>query len=237
MGRAFPQNDHVTFSIYGLSSSPTILCGERGDVTIVQASTNYQAERIARAVCATLGSKVFAVDYPITRQNVLDFAVPETLSLAREIGVAVRGSRSAVMPPADALRLALMKRDLGSDILFEGSVVDYSSTTSEGFGVGRVVLRDAGGQTLDLDFQNEFLAAWIEGCPVAATPDILSLVDAETLRNIGSDVVRYGQRVKLLRIDAPALMTTSRALEIIGPRAFGYDFDALPRNRIKRATS
>lgn len=63
---------------------------------------------------------------------------------------------------------------------------------------------------------------------VATTPDIIAIVDSETLRNIGSESVRYGQRVKVLAIEAPRLLCSAAALEVIGPSAFGSDLDYRP---------
>ena len=34
---------------------------------------------------------------------------------------------------------------------------------------------------------------------------------------------RYGIRVSVLVLPAPPLMTSSKALEFVGPKAFGYD--------------
>lgn len=57
---------------------------------------------------------------------------------------------------------------------------------------------------------------------LAVVPDVISIVDAETAEPIPTEEVRYGQRVAIVIIPAPPPMTTPRALEVVGPAAFGY---------------
>ncbi|GIT52223.1 MAG: hypothetical protein Ct9H300mP15_24360 [Gemmatimonadota bacterium] len=42
---------------------------------------------------------------------------------------------------------------------------------------------------------------------------------------IGTEAIRYGQRVQILVLRAPEIQTTPKGLEHVGPRAFGYDLD------------
>jgi DUF917 family protein len=42
---------------------------------------------------------------------------------------------------------------------------------------------------------------------------------------IGTETVRYGQRVTVVALPAPAVLTSLKGLEHVGPRAFGYDLD------------
>jgi DUF917 family protein len=40
---------------------------------------------------------------------------------------------------------------------------------------------------------------------------------------IGTETLRYGQRVSVVALPAPPVLLTPRGLEHVGPRAFGYD--------------
>ncbi|PZU61507.1 MAG: DUF917 domain-containing protein, partial [Rhizobium sp.] len=42
---------------------------------------------------------------------------------------------------------------------------------------------------------------------------------------IGTESVRYGQRVTVVALPAPELLTTPAGIAAVGPRAFGYDID------------
>jgi DUF917 family protein len=225
MGRAFPLSHQISFGIHGVRATPALVADERGQVVHLQTESNDEAERVGRALCVAMGSKCFNVDYPMRRADVLAHAIPGSLSLARSIGAALRAVRRSRGDLPAALRAALQPTGQPVAELFEGRVVASEHAVSSGFGRGRVDLKSAAGDLLRLDFQNEFLIAWRDGRPVATTPDIISLLDADTLAAITSDTVRYGQRVRVLVVGAPALMATARALAVVGPRAFGYALD------------
>ena len=63
---------------------------------------------------------------------------------------------------------------------------------------------------------------------LATVPDLVCIVDSETGEPVTTEMLRYGLRVTVLGIPAPAQLRTSRALEYVGPRAFGYDMDFRP---------
>ena len=98
-------------------------------------------------------------------------------------------------------------------------------------GVARLEgLDDDAGRQATLDFQNEWSVARIvddrDGGSVAATvPHLICLLDLISGEAIGTETARYGQRVALVAFEAPELFTTPRALEYVGPRAFGHDLD------------
>jgi DUF917 family protein len=47
-------------------------------------------------------------------------------------------------------------------------------------------------------------------------------VHIETGEPITTETLRYGQRIATIGLPAHELMTTPRALEVVGPKAFGY---------------
>ena len=58
-------------------------------------------------------------------------------------------------------------------------------------------------------------------------PDLICLMDSASGDAIGTETVRYGQRVTVIALPAPAILTSERGLKKVGPRAFGYDLDFL----------
>ena len=52
---------------------------------------------------------------------------------------------------------------------------------------------------------------------------------------IATELVRYGQRVSVLAWQCDPLWRTPRGLEVVGPRAFGYDLDYVPVEEAARA--
>jgi len=62
-------------------------------------------------------------------------------------------------------------------------------------------------------------------------PDLIVLLDVDTGYPITTEVLRYGQRVAVVAIPCHDLLRTARALDVVGPAAFGYPeiaFSPLP---------
>jgi DUF917 family protein len=226
MGRAFPRSDQISYAILGRSASPTLVSNEHGDVVCLETRDNRRMEHLVRALSVAAGSKCFSVDYPLFAGEVQACAILGTVSLARRLGRAIQHARLAHLEPVAALRESgdAVVRQIG-----EGKVTSCWNETRDGFGFGTVTLESLPtGEPLMVQFQNEFLLAYRGDRVLATTPDIISFVDTETLGTITSDSVKYGQRVKVLAIQAPPLLRSPAALRIVGPRAFGLNFDYVP---------
>ena len=81
------------------------------------------------------------------------------------------------------------------------------------------------GAAFDLEFQNEYAVAWRDGEIVATTPDIICTMDSESGEAVGTEMLRYGQRITVIALPTPEFFLTPKALDRVGPRGFGYDFD------------
>jgi hypothetical protein len=228
MGRAFPRSDQITYNIFGYSASPTVVSNEHGDVVCLETRDNVRMEYLVRTLSVAAGSKCFSVDYPLSGADVRTCAIVGTVSLAKRLGSAIRSARTSHLEPLAALQAAL-SADAAARQLLEGKVTSCWNETRDGFGFGSVTLEPLpAGEPITVQFQNEFLVAYRGDQVLATTPDIISFLDAESLATITSDSVRYGQRVKVLVIQAPALLRSPEALRVVGPRAFGLDFDYIP---------
>jgi DUF917 family protein len=75
---------------------------------------------------------------------------------------------------------------------------------------------------MTIDFQNEFLMAKKDGKPVAITPDLIVLIDAENAQPITAEKIQYGTRVVVLGMKADAQWRTPEGIELGGPKKFGY---------------
>ena len=67
---------------------------------------------------------------------------------------------------------------------------------------------------------------------VASVPDLITMVDHDTSSPINSERVHYGQRVTVFGIGCPPHYRTERALKVVEPRAFGFDFDFVPIEKL-----
>ena len=112
--------------------------------------------------------------------------------------------------------------------MFDGKVVDVERRTTEGFLRGQAKIQGLGanaGETFTVHFQNEFSVGYLEDEPVVMTPDLICVVDSVNGDGIGTDVIRYGQRVSVVALPGPEVFQTPAGLANVGPRAFGFDLD------------
>ena len=74
------------------------------------------------------------------------------------------------------------------------------------------------------------MIARINGEVVVCTPDLICIVTEDEGEPVTTEVLRYGTRVAVIAAPAPPQLKTEIALEVVGPRAFGYDvvFRPLP---------
>lgn len=232
MGRAFPELQMTTFNVHGIPCSPMTLVDEKGNVVMLDAVDNAWAEKIARVVTIRFGGTAWISLYPMHGRDVKRAGILHTLSLARDIGRSVREARASKEDPVDAV-LGITR----GFRLFEGKIVDVERKTVTGFARGEAKLEginDSAGASMLIQFQNENLVAIRDDKIVCSVPDLISLLDVDTGLPITTEYLRYGYRVVVVGMPTNEKWRTPKALEIVGPRYFGYEFDYIPiEERVK----
>ena len=144
-----------------------------------------------------------------------------TLSLCADLGRKLREARARHDDPVEAIRAAL-----GAEIIFNGRVQDVLRRTIGGFARGEAQIEGLDGDRghkMRIAFQNEFLIAERDGQTLVTTPDMITLLEAETGAPVTADAVRYGIRVVALAYPCSDQWRT--------PRRTGFGRPALFRLR------
>ncbi len=224
MGRAYPEAQMTSFAIGNLPMYPLSLVDVRDNEVIVTKAASWKwMERISRKVCTEVGSTAATCKAPRTGREVKDWGIHYTITKATELGRAVIEARARHDDPVKAV----LDHEGGKQ-LFRGKVIDVARETTGGFLRGRTVIEGIDtdkGSRMELAFQNEWAVAFRDGEPVGMTPDLLCLLDTISGSAIGTESVRYGQRVTVIALPAPELLTSPAGIAAVGPRAFGYDID------------
>jgi len=226
MGRAFPELQMVTLHIHGIKATPMAISDERGNAAILDTIDNYWAERIARVITVRYGGSAWIAIYPTFGKPYKEAAIRGSISLAIEIGRALRETKSAGKNPIDAL----LDVTHGFE-LFRGKIVDVQRFNIGGFARGEAVidgLDDYKGSKLIIRFQNENLVAIRDNEIIASVPDLITVLDSESGRPITTERLRYGLRVLVIGIPCNEKWRTPKGLETVGPRYFGYNIDYVP---------
>lgn len=226
MGRAFPEIQMVTATLYGVSATPMALADEKGNTAVIDTVDNHWAERLARSLTIDMGCVAESALYPLSGRQLKQAMIPGTLSLAEELGRLIRQTRAAHGDPITAIQ-----HRLGGYRLFDGKISDVGRRTETGFAKGEARIAGTGlntGSTLTIRFQNEYLIAARDGQILATTPDLIIILDTESGRPITTEVLRYGLRVTVIAAPCDFRWRTSEGLALVGPRAFEYDLDYIP---------
>lgn len=226
MGRAFPEIQLVTLTMYGIQASPFALADERGNQVVLQTIDNFWAERFGRSIAIDFGAICAGVTYPVTGRQVQECTVLGSMSYAERIGRAIRDAHAA---KRDAV--ADIERETGGAVLFRGKIVDVQRRIQRGWALGEAVLEgmdDDRGSRMVVQFQNENLVAIRDGEIIASVPDLITILDAESGQAITTEHLRYGFRVVVFGIPCDPKWRTPEGIDLAGPRHFGYDIDYIP---------
>ena len=226
MGRAFPELQMTTFGMHGVAATPMALGDDKGNSVVLETIDNRWTERLARSATVEMGGSALLAFYPMNGATAKRATVRGTLSLCAELGRTLREARLRHDDPVEAIRAAL-----GAEIVFNGRVKDVARRTVGGFARGEADIEgldDYRGRRLRIAFQNEFLIATRDGETLVTTPDMITLLEAETGAPVTADGMRYGVRVAALAYPCAPAWRSPRGLELVGPRYFGYDVDYRP---------
>lgn len=224
MGRAYPEAQMTSFAVGDLKPWPLSMVDPRGIEGIVAKVPSWKwMERLSRKMCVELGSIAATCKAPRTGAEVKRWGIPHTTTQAIRLGRAVRAAQRAHADPVQAVL-----DDQAGKLLFRGKVSDIERRATEGFlrGVAKFDGLDAHRDArFELAFQNEWAVGWQDGTPVVMTPDLICVLDTVSGEAIGTETIRYGQRVSIIALPAPLVFLSPRGLDFVGPRAFGYDIE------------
>ena len=238
MGRAFPEAQMQSFAIADLPMCPHVVSDIRdNDVVVARAETWHSLERVRRKVCTEFGSVATTCQAPRSGAEVKRYAVLHTTSRAIELGRQVHRARAAHEDP-----VAATVRAAGGKLLFRGKVIDVQRRTTEGClrGSTRLAGLEADARsTFEIAFQNEFSVGWRDGVVSVTTPDLICALDSVSGEAIGTESLRYGQRVSVIALPSPDIHRTEKGLRHVGPKAFGFDipFNSVFAGRLSERAS
>ena len=221
MGRAFPEMQMCTWSIYGHREAPGAMADEKGNIVVIRNTPDdVWLERIARSVVVAMGAAAGLATQPMRGDFVKRAAVPNTITQALNLGRAVLHAHQTNADPVQTV----INQERGK-LLMTAKIIDLQRHLKGGFAVGHMALEGFGdflGDNGRIDLQNEFLVFWRHQKVEVCTPDLIVVLDSDTGLPITTEMLRYGQRIAVLGLPAHPLMRSPEALKVVGPAAFGY---------------
>lgn len=222
IGRAFPELQHSTCNLFGISASPAVLTDIHGNTRVIIANDAFQIEQQCRLATVEMGSSALLCFYIMNCHEAKKATIPDSFSHGFAIGRSIRQAKESGANPIEAL----LEYSKGV-WLDSGTIIDIEQSISKGFLQGNVLVKTETG-IIKISYQNEYLVAFRDETPIISTPDIIAILEIETSTPITSESLAYGLRVAILGLPSPSIWQTEKGLELVGPRSFGYKFDYKP---------
>jgi DUF917 family protein len=225
MRRAFPQIEMTVFTLAGLKAAPMCVADEKGNVCIYEATSNQLAEDLARGAVMRLGMANAISCYALTAGQIAEHGIHGSMSYCTDLGKHMSAVQAG---QPDAMQRFLDFAE--AQVVFTGKITDIERRTTEGFARGTVVLEHVTepGREMRIEIQNENLVAFDGDQPVVMVPDLISLIDHETAKPVLTEALAYGQRLDVIAMPCAPEWHQDGMLDVVGPRAFGYDLDYVP---------
>ncbi len=237
MGRAFPELQMESFSIYGVTATPLAASTELGELLILDNAPNPAvAEKVLRNFAVVAGGgQCTSAEHSMSGEVAKEVAIEATISLSIDIGRLILQHGNDLSSLIPAIRERFQPTHYGAvRELYSGKVTDIARQTRGGYDFGELKLEPLTGsrQPMTISIKNEYLIAFEGEVPKTLTPDLIILLDQATGRPVTAETLRYGQRVTVLGIGAPARMRTEKALQVVAPPNFGFEMPYTPLEKL-----
>ncbi|MQS76326.1 DUF917 domain-containing protein [Companilactobacillus halodurans] len=228
MGRAFPELQMSTFVLAGHPVTPMVLTDERGNTGLINTVSPVWAERIARNITVEMGATATMASDGLTGKELREAGVLGIVTKSQKIGQLIEKANE-FNSVAEALNKLL--EITNGFRLFTGKIVDIEHTTKGGFNFGETTIQGLNSDqdsTGTISFQNENIIFKVNNQILATAPDLITMVDIDTLQPVTNEEIRYGKRVHVLGLPANKQWRTPAGIKSVGPRYFKYDVDYVP---------
>lgn len=222
VGRAVPEMTMSKLYLNNARILASAATSHFGDVIILKQIQGFRRmEDIARSFASASGGGVglvSAFDGSTVRSGTLPNSMSQCISLGAKVQACGEGDLAKTI-----------QKETGGMVLFTGTLEDVESEPKLGYLFGTYTFSGKGDYAEDdfkIWFKNENHVAWKNGTPVATSPDIIAILDPDKRGGIWNwDEVPKGKELIVLGIPSDKIWRTKRGLEVLGPRAFGFDLD------------
>jgi DUF917 family protein len=226
MGRAFPEVQLVIPNLYGVSATPMIIADERGNEAVINTISNEWTELLSRTIATKMGGialmALYTMDGKMAKKATLAGMISHSLRIGRTLRTARQEKKDILV---ELLRVTKGTR------MFQGKIIDLDRRIEQGWNRGDVTIQGSGdysGESMTIQFQNENLIARVGEKVIATVPDIITVADQDTSMPLTVDALKYGLRVTVIGIPIHRAWKTPAAIELGGPKHFGYDVPYRP---------
>lgn len=231
-GRAIPEITQTTPYLMDKALLPITTVDGWGNVCIIKSGTGYaMAERIGKLISAASFGSTGDAGFLLSGRETKEAVVRGTLTECFTVGKMIREARESGKDP-----VAEVVQYLGGWLVCEGTVSKKEWEDRLGYFWGTHTISGEGrfkGDTLKIWFKNENHVCWKNDQAFVTSPDSIIVVNASSGEPITNTKIAEGDRVSVIVRKANPLFRTPKAIEVLGPKAFGFELDYVPaENRL-----
>ena len=224
VGRAVPEMVQGPHAMQGRVCLPAAYFDSWGNVNITVEISSYKGmERVGKFLSQASYGEMAEAAYAMTGREVKEILIPYSLSRAWRVGSAINRAVERREDP-----LAAAAKASGGRVMGRGRLHDIETKDADGYYWGTYRIEGEGehaGKDYKIWFKNENHVLWVDGVPVTTSPDLITIINDKTGAPILNSFLKEGEPVGIVTNPSDPFYMRDKAVEVFGPRAFGFDFD------------
>lgn len=222
VGRGVPSFDMTILGVDDAHPSSHIICDARGRTLTLITTGSLSMESLVRPLVEAMGSMA------VFSTSSLDRAFLERHSLAGGVTRCLQiGRLFSELPEMDEAGVASALAAHSAALLGTGRIIE-KLTYPDRFGPrAALTIKPDNSDTavIRVEQRNEFHIVAQDGVLLAAVPDIIVIVDRQNWEPLSTEEVAIERDVHVLALPVHERWYRLEALDVVGPRAFGYGID------------
>jgi hypothetical protein len=202
LGRAFPEVQMISLNVVGIKPQRAYISNRFGQSQIITCGSFEEIESKARNLVVDFGSSAILIPIVLTGKQLKMGAIEQTVSQCIEIG------HQKTLPDLCAF--------VDGKLHSTSMITDINYQITNGFLQGIIQAKDSSNNNFCITVKNEYLALECNNKKLSCAPDIISLLDKDTLEPILSDNICLGKVVNVMTCPGPSIWYTEAGKKIIG---------------------
>jgi len=232
-GRAIPRLNQTLPFAGGVRLTPMALGNAPGETVVVRTDSYALAEKLALSALEDFGWVAGLACYPMSGRVARRACISGTVSLARDVGRAIREAVASEQDPVPAVL-----RKMGGAILVRGRVERVRNESKGSYTFGLVDVRGSGdyrGCHVRVMSMNENMIAWRNRRPAALAPDRICYMKPDGSAITNADLKANDEAVVLV-VEAQKEWRSKAASALFSDtlRAMGYPGRYVPARKLLR---
>jgi len=225
-GRAVPEEQMDLYGLKGIPSTPVVIVNDKSDVIIVkEAHDMVVMEKVYRSFAIAFGGYCYIASRPLQQKNAQTFLPSGTVTKSILVG------REMLSCKTENQIIKVFQKNCNSRLLAKGKVMANSLKDEPGFLSGIIHLEGCGvfsSKKFTIHYKNENIIIFQDNEYLCSVPDLISIVDSESLMPVSNNSLQVGNTVLIFGTPSLPVWRTKQGIDLLGPKQFGFNQNYKP---------